>query len=266
MSHSVWKGALSFGLIHIPVRVYSASRARELKFKLLHNKDLSEIRYARICKSDGKEIPWEDIVKGYEYRPGDYVVLTDEDFEKANIKKTKTIEILDFTDEGQIDTIYYETPYYLEPEKGAEKAYALLREALKSSNKVAVGRFVVRNHEHLGVIKPHDNVLVLNQLRYDSEIINPKGLNIPKKESIPKKELEIALDLIDQLTKPFKPRDYSDTYTDEIKEVIAKKAKGKKVTIKKGQIPKATKVHDIMSLLKESLEQHKKKPKRRKAA
>jgi DNA end-binding protein Ku len=124
----------------------------------------------------------------------------------------------------------------------------------------------VRNHEHLGVIKPHDNVLVLNQLRYDSEIINPKGLNIPKKESIPKKELEIALDLIDQLTKPFKPRDYSDTYTDEIKEVIAKKAKGKKVTIKKGQIPKATKVHDIMSLLKESLEQHKKKPKRRKAA
>lgn len=266
MGHSIWKGALSFGLIHIPVRVYSASRARELKFKLLHKKDLSEIRYARICKADGKEVPWEDIVKGYEYRHGDFVVLTEEDFEKANLKKTKTIEVLAFAGEDEIDSIYYETPYYLEPEKGAEKAYVLLLEALKESKKVAVGHFVVRHHEHLGVIKAHGNVLVLNQLRYESEIITPKGLSIPKKSPIAKKELDIALELIDQLTKPFKPGEYSDTYTDEIKAVIAKKAKGKKITIKKGELPKPTKVHDIMSLLKQSLEQHKKVTRKRKAA
>lgn len=258
MSHSIWKGALSFGLINIPVRVYSASRTRELKFKLLHKKDLSEIRYARICKADGKEVPWEDIVKGYEFQHGDYVVLTEEDFEKANLKKTKSIEILNFADEEEIDTIYFETPYYLEPEKGAEKAYVLLREALKDSKKVAIGRFVVRHHEHLAVIKPHGDILVLNQLRYESEIIDPKKLNIPKKEALPKKEFEIALELIDKLTKRFKPREYADTYTEEIKQVIKRKAKGKKVTIKKGEMPKSTKVHDIMSLLKQSLEQHKK--------
>ena len=164
---SIWKGALSFGMIHIPVRLYSASKSRELKFKLLHKKDLSEIRYARICKADGKEIPWEEIVKGYEYQKGDYVVLTEEDFEKADIKKTRTIEILDFTDENEIDTLYYSSPYYLEPEKGAGKAYALLREALKRSKKVAVGRFVFRHHEHLGVVRPHGDLLVLHQLRHD---------------------------------------------------------------------------------------------------
>lgn len=132
---TIWKGAISFGLIHIPVRLYSASKSRELKFKMLHKQDLGEIRYARICKADGKEVPWEDIVKGYEYQEGDFVVLTEEDFKKANPKKTRTIEIIDFTDELQIDTMYYSTPYYLEPEKGAEKAYILLREALKRSKK-----------------------------------------------------------------------------------------------------------------------------------
>ena len=264
--HSIWKGAISFGLIHIPVRLYSASRSRELKFKLLHKKDLGEIRYARICKVDGKEIPWEEIVKGYEYQEGDYVVLTEEDFESADPKKSKTVEIIDFTEEGAIDTIYFSTPYYLEPQKGAEKAYILLREALKKSKKVAVGHFVFKQHEHLGVIKPKGDILVLNQLRYNSELIAPKGLNIPKKSEASKKEIDIALEFIKQLTKPFKPEEYFDTYTEEIKEIIKKKAKGQKVVIKKGQVPKSAKVHDIMALLKESLEQHKKKTKKRKAA
>lgn len=264
---SIWKGAISFGLIHIPVRLYTASRSRELKFKMLHKQDLSEIRYVRICKADGKEVPWEDIVKGYEYSDGDYVVLTEEDFEQANLKKTRSIEILDFTDENQIDTMYYETPYYLEPEKGAVNAYILLREALKRSKKVAVGHFVFRHHEHLGVIKPHGNILVLNQLRYESEIVNPKGLNVPEKSAASKKEIDIALELIDQLTKPFKPEEYSDTYTDEVKAIIEqRKAKGPKVKVKKGEVPKSPKVQDIMSLLKGSLEQHKKKTKKRRAA
>lgn len=263
---SIWRGAISFGLIHIPVRLYSASKDRALKFKLLHKQDLSEIRYARICKKDGKEIPWEDIVKGYEYHKGDYVVLTEKDFEKADIKKTKTIEIIDFTDQDQIDTMYYDRPYYLEPEKGAAKAYNLLREALQRSKKVAIGNYVFKQHEHLGVIKPHGNVLVLNQLRYNTEIVNPKGLIIPKEGALPKNEVEVALKFIDHLTKPFHPARYTDTYVDEIHAIIKQKAKGKKVKIKKTKVEKSHKVHDIMGLLKESLEQHQKKGKKRKAA
>jgi DNA end-binding protein Ku len=263
---SIWKGAISFGLVNIPVRLYKASRERELKFKLLHKKDLSEIRYARICKADGKEVPWDDIVKGYEWQDGDYVVLADEDFEKANLKKTRSIDIVDFTDEDQIDTIYYETPYYLEPEKGAVKAYVLLREALKRSKKVAVGNYVFRQHEHLGVIKPRGDLLLLNQLRYDVELIDPKDLNIPKKETLSKNEVDIALELIDKLTKPFHPSEYTDTYTDEIKAVIKQKAKGKRVKIKTESTSKSPKVHDIMALLKQSLQEHQKKPKRRKIA
>jgi len=265
---SIWKGALSFGLIHIPVRLYSASKTRELKFKLLHKQDLSEIRYARICKADGKEIPWEEIVKGYEYEPGDFVIMTEEDFEKANVKKTRTIEIIDFTKEDQIDTIYYDTPYFLEPEKGAAKAYSLLYEALKRSKKVAVGHFVFRQHEHLGVIRVHENLLVLHQLRYESEILDAKELNIPK-SPILKNELDMATKLIDQLTKPFNPKAYSDSYTDEIKAMIKKKAKGERVSIQKGE-EKPEKVRDILSLLKSSLKQKKegvkKTAKKRKAA
>jgi len=260
---SIWKGAISFGLIHIPVRLYSASRSRELKFKLLHGKDLSPIRYARICKADGKEVPWEEIVKGYEYEKGDFVVLTEEDFQKANLKKTRSIEILDFTDEKEIDPIYYEKPYYLEPEKGAGRAYVLLREALVKSKKIAIGRFVFQHHEHLGVIKPHGSILLLYQLRYESEIIDPKGIEIPKKEPIPAKELDIALQLIDELTRPFDPKVYSDTYADEVKAIIKKKAKGEKISIKAEK--ETREAGDIMSLLKESLQKHKKKGRRRAA-
>ncbi|MFI5334651.1 MAG: Ku protein [Chlamydiales bacterium] len=263
---SIWKGALSFGLIHIPVRLYSASKSRELKFKLLHKKDLGEIRYARVCKADGKEVPWEDVVKGYEYQEGDYVVLTEEDFAKANLKKTQTIEILDFTDNDQIDSVYYEVPYYLEPEKGSEKAYVLLLEALRRSKKVAVGRYVLRQHEHVGVIKEHNGVLILNQLRYDTQLVNFKALEIPEKGPISKKELDIALAFIKELSKPFHAQGYTDTYTDEIKEIIKKKAKGQKITLKKEKPVKAGEVHDIISLLKASLQEHKKKSAKRRAA
>jgi DNA end-binding protein Ku len=254
----IWKGALSFGLVHIPVRLYSASKERELSFKLLHKKDLSEIRYARICKADGKEIPWNDVVKGYEYKEGSYVVLTEEDFEKANPKKNRAIEILDFTPEEQVDTIYYDAPYYLEPEKGSAKAYALFCAALQKSKKIAIGRFVFHHHEYIGAIRVHENVLILHQLRYKSEIISPKELSIPN-ATVPKKELDVALKLIDQLTSPFQPGRYSDSYTDEIKDLIKKKAKGKKIsTLPKTKTP-SPKVHDIMDLLKSSLEEKKKK-------
>lgn len=249
---SLWKGALTFGLIHIPVRLYAASAPRELKFRLLHNKDHGEIRYARICKIDGKEIPWEDIVKGYEVKDGHYIALTEEELHQFDLKKNHTIDIALFTDEAAVDTIYYTTPYYLEPDRGAASAYTLLFEALKRSKKVAVCRFIFHQHEHLGVIRPYKNALVLNQLRYDSEIRTTKDLNIPK-SAVSKTELELAVKLVQELSKPFKPERYSDTYIEEVRGLIKKKAKGKKIHFKKTPPAKSSKRVDIIPLLKKSL-------------
>lgn len=257
--HTLWKGALSFGLVHIPIRLYSASSPRELSFKLLHKKDLSEIRYARICKKEGKEIPWEEIVKGFEYEEGNYVVLTEEDFQKANPQKTKTIEILDFTDAQQVDTIYYDTPYYLEPEKGAEKAYFLLFEALKKTKKMAIGRFIFHNHEHIGAIKIHKNRLLLHQFRYQNELKEMPEIKRSKKD-LSKTELDLAVNLINKLSRPFKPENYVDTYTEEIKQIIKKKAKGEKIIVKKEP---SRKVENILSLLQKSLDETQGKRKKR---
>lgn len=258
---NIWKGSISFGLVNIPVKLFNASRDRELKFIMLHKKDLSEIRYARMCKEEEKEIPWSEIVKGYEYEKGEYVVMEQQDFEKANLKKTKTIEIVSFADEDEIDPIYYEKPYYLEPDKGAGNTYLLLGEALRKAKKVGIAKYVIHNREHIAILKPYKNLLILNQLRFDEELVKASELAIPQaeKKTAPK-ELEIAVKLINHLTKPFVPEEFKDTYTDEIKQIIEQKAKGKKIR-PKGEEPKPTKVHDIMSLLKASLE--KKPPKKR---
>lgn len=250
---AIWKGALSFGLINIPINLYSATREHELKFKMLHNKDLSEIRYSRICKEEGKEVPYKEIVKGYEQSPGHFVVLTDEDFEKAQLEKTKTIDIISFTDENEIDSIYYEKPYVLEPDKRAAKAYVLLRDALKKSGRVAVVKYVFKNHERLGVIKPHDKMLVLNQLRYQDEIVIPKDLAIPDVKVVAK-ELGMALELVKQLSEPFHPEKFKDTYVEDLHKIIEQKSRGA-VVPKKGKPAPSPKVHDIVSLLKESLKQ-----------
>lgn len=255
---AIWTGALSFGLINVPIRVYSATVDRGISFNMLHKKDLSPIRFARICRADGKEIPYNDIVKGYEYKKGDYVVLTDEDFEKVNLKKTKTIDIQDFTDENEIDTMLFEKPYFLEPDKGATKAYVILREALKKSKKVGIAKFVFHNREHIAVIKPHNDLLILNQLRYVSELRVPTELNIPKSSEASSKEVAMALKLIDQLTEHFDPKQYHDTYIEDLEEMIAQKAKGIKPKVK-GSAPKMSKVKDILTLLKDSLEAHQKK-------
>lgn len=257
--HTIWKGSISFGLVNIPVRLYSASQERELKFVMLHKKDMSQIRFARICKSEEKEVPWAEIVKGYEYQPGDFVVLEDEDFQKANLQKTKTIEIINFVEESEIESIYYEKPYYLEPDKEAGTAYNLLREAMLKTGKVGLAKYVIHNKEHLAVVKPHQNVLIVNQLRFYNELVQPDDIKVPSTTKVGTKELDIAMKLIDQLTEEFKPEDYTDTYTEEIKDIIEKKAKGKPIHPKKGEV-KTTKVHDIMELLQASLNDKKKKP------
>ncbi len=254
---SIWKGALSFGLVNIPVHLYTASQEKEISFVLLHKKDFSQIRYARICKEEGKEVPWSEIVKGYEVEKGDFVTLKDEDFEKANLAKAKTIEIFSFVKEEEIETYYYVKPYYCEPDKNAGSAYSLLCEALKKSKKVGLAKFVLRNREHLAVVKAHDNMLIINELRYQSELIKADELKLPAAAKTSAKELDIAMQLINHLTVPFNPKEYHDTYVEEIKKIIKQKAKGRPIHPKTKE-PSVTKVHDIMALLKASLEEKKK--------
>jgi DNA end-binding protein Ku len=251
----IWNGSISFGLVNIPVRLYSGTNPREgIDLDMLHKDDHSPIRYARICRKDGEEIPWNDIVKGYEYRDGDYVVLSKKDLESIDAKRTQTIDIQQFVGENDIDIRYFEKPYYLEPVKGGEKAYALLRSALESSNKLAVARFVLHEREHVAAIKPVGRALVLNQMRFPTDLREPGELNFPTDKEVTVKETEMATKLIKQETKPFIPEDYRDTYTEELEEMIKAKTKGKKPP-KESKAPERTSAHDLMSALKASLKE-----------
>ncbi len=254
----IWTGSLSFGLVNIPVKLYSATSGTKLEFDMLHKKDMSPIRYARVCRKDGEEVPFDQIVKGYEYQKGDYVILTEDDFKKVAAKKTRTIDILDFAKEEEIDPIYFEKPYYLEPDKGAEKAYILLRESLKKSKKVGIASFVMRNREHLAAIKPSGNAVILEQMRFKDELRSIDELKVPKGSTVEKREIEVALSLIDKLTEHFKPEDYKDTYQIDLKKAIDAKAKGKKIKVPKIKEPVETGVTDILKLLKASLQKQQK--------
>jgi DNA end-binding protein Ku len=253
---SIWSGSVAFGLVNIPVKLYRASQTHEgLDLDMLHKQDHAPIRYARVCREDGEEIPYDEIVKGYEYRKGDYVILTQDDFKKADAKKTKTIEIKQFVDEAEIDSRYYDRPYFLEPDKGAERAYALLRDALARTQKVALAKYAMRARDNMGVIKPLGNALILNQMRFPADLRNPADLKFPDQKAA-KQELEMAIALIKQLDKPFIPEDWHDTYTEELEEIIQEKAKGHKPKTR-GKPPKETDVKDLMSTLKASLENSK---------
>jgi DNA end-binding protein Ku len=249
---ALWSGAISFGLIHIPVKLYTAVREKGPDLDMLRRQDLCPVRYARVCRDTGEEIPYEDIVKGYQYRKGDYIVLEDEDFKRANVRKTQTIDMVEFIDAGEIDLKLLEKPYYLEPAKEARKAYALLREALKRTGKVGVGKFVLRNREHLVVLKPEGDLIVLEQMRFLDEIKKPE-LDLPAKEEASERELEIAVKLIDQLTEPFRPEEFHDTYREELERVIAQNAEGKSPEPGEAE-PLPTEVPDLMAKLRESLE------------
>ncbi len=250
---AIWTGSISFGLVNIPIKMYSGSETHDgLNLHMLHKQDHSPIRYARICRQDGKEISYDEIIKGYEYQQGDYIELTQEDFKKADARKTKTLEIRQFVEEKEIDSRYFEKPYYLEPGKGAERPYVLLREALEESGKIALVKYAMRARDNMGAIKPIGNALVLNQMRFPADLRSPSGLNIPD-EKASKEEVDMALALLKQLTKPFIAEDWHDEYTEELEEIIEEKAKGHKPK-QHGQAPKETKVKDLMSTLKASLE------------
>jgi len=251
---AIWSGALSFGLINIPVKLYSASQERGLSLDLLDKATHKPIGYARVIRGTHTEVKWENIVKGYKYQNGDYIVLADEDFKKASPEKTRTIDIVSFSDEAEIDPKYYEKPYYLEPDPKATKAYALLREALTKSKKVAVASFVMREREHVAVIKPAGNVLMLDQLRWDEDIRSTTGLNLPARESFKARELEMALELVEHLSAHFDPKQFKDTYTEELMAMIEAKAKGRQPKVKATAKQEPTEdVDDLLAILRQSL-------------
>jgi DNA end-binding protein Ku len=251
----LWNGSISFGLINIPVRLYSGSSQREgIDLDMLHNTDHSPIRYARICQKDGKEVPWDDIVKGYKYNDEDYIVLTPKDLEALDAEKSQTVDILQFVNEDDIDIRYFEKPYYLEVVKGGDKAYALLRSALAKSGKLALVKFVMHQREHVGVIKPLGRALILEQMFFPTDLRQPGELQFPTDKEVTAKELDMALKLVKQETKPFIAEDLRDTYTEELEEMIKAKTKGKKPK-KTAKAPEKTSAHDLMAALKASLKE-----------
>jgi DNA end-binding protein Ku len=255
---SLWSGSINFGLINIPVKIMSAVQESSLDLDMLDGRDHSNIRFKRVNENTGKEVPYPEIVRAFNL-DGKYVVLDKQDFEAADAEKTKTIDILHFVDERDIDPIYYEQPYYLEPEKQGAKAYAILRDALAATGKVGVTTFVMRNKEALAILKPYKNVIVLNRIRFQEEIRDMAQLKVPPVLKAKAKEQTIANQLIDQQTEKFDISRYHDTYTEKLMKTIKQKAK----TGKSPNRPKMKVVHkqsedDLMSMLKASLNARKK--------
>ena len=248
----IWTGAIGFGLVNIPVKLYSATESSTLSLDMLDKKDNANIRFKRVNANTGKEVPWNNIVKGYKMPNDEYVVLSDKDFEMASAKKTKTIEITDFVKEEEIDSVYYETPYYLEPDKSGARAYALLREALEKTGKVGIATFVLRSKEAIAVLKTSKKVIVLNRIRFQEEIRDTGDLNLPAKTEVKANELKMAVTLIDQLTHKFDISAYKNTYSAELMKVIKAKAKGVKLKEPKLKVVH-TKSEDLMEQLKASL-------------
>ena len=254
---AIWSGTIGFGLVNIPVKLYSAISDSTPDLDMLDKKDHAHIKYQRVNENTGKEVPWGNIVKGYKI-DNQYVVLDEKDFEAASAKKTKTIEISDFVKEDEISSLYYETPYYLEPDKSGTRPYKLLLEALKKTKKVGVATFVMRNKEALAILRPDKNVIVLNKIRFEQEIRDPKQLALPDNTEVKPAELKMATTLIDQLTGKFDISKYKDNYTDELMKVINAKAKGKKIKTPEMKVVRG-KAQDLMEQLKASLEVKRKK-------
>ena len=253
----IWTGAIGFGLVNIPVKMYSATESSNLNLDMLDKKDHAHIKYMRVNENSGKEVAWGNIVKGYKYQD-EYVILDDKDFEMASAKKTKTIEISDFVKEQEISSLYYETPYYLEPDKSGTRPYQLLLEALQKTKKVGVATFVMRNKEALAILRPDKDVIVLNKIRFEEEIRDPNDLALPKNTEVKPAELKMAITLIDQLTGKFDISKYKDNYNDELLKLIKAKAGGKKIKVPEMKVVHS-KAKDLMDQLKASLEVKRKK-------
>jgi len=255
---AIWKGNISFALVSIPISLFSATRRNELSFHHLHKKDLSPVSYKRFCETEDVEVPWEEITKGYEYEKGQYIEITDEDLDKADVELTKTIQIVEFVQEEEIDPVYFEKPYYLEPQKGGERAYALMRDALAESKKVGIAKVVLKSREHLAAVKSIRDMMTLQTMRFAHEIVDAGSLNLPQKTEISKKEMDLAHMLIDSMSDKFDPDKYKDDYYDKVLEIIQMKIAGVSPQVPEPKGPAPTKVVDLMEVLKQSLTETKK--------
>lgn len=254
MPRSIWKGSIAFGLVNIPVELYSAVRDHRPRFRLLHAKDEAPIRYERVCQTEGKPVGWEDLVKGYEYEKGQFVVLTKDDFKTAALQKTKTIDILDFVDPEEIDERYFETPYYLQAGKGADRAYALLREAIRESGRMGIGKIILRESQHLAAVEVIGDAIVLTMMRFADELADLADFRFPSSEGLRKPELAMARQLIESLGAEWDPEKYADEYRDNLMRVIQGKLKGRKPKLAERETRKQAEVVDLMARLKASLE------------
>jgi DNA end-binding protein Ku len=257
MPRAIWKGSISFGLVNIPIALYPATRKEELSFRLLRKSDLSPVNYKRVAEKDGKEVPWNQIVKGYEYEKGKFIVLKDEDFQRVDLEATQTVDIQDFVDLDEIDPMFFYKPYYLEPQKGGDKAYALLRDSLAESKKVGIAKVVIKTRQYLAGVKPEDGALVLELMHFADELADTTKLDIPKKVEVGKREMNMAKSLIDSMSSKWNPEKYKDEYREALMDVIEEKveAGGKEIEAKPIKAPKPTKVIDLVEVLQRSLKE-----------
>jgi DNA end-binding protein Ku len=260
---AIWKGSISFGLVYIPIAVYPATKEEKLSFRQLRATDLSPIKYKKVAEADSKEVAADQIVKGFEYERGQYVVLKEEDFAKVKIESTHSIDITDFVDLGQVDPKFFYKPYFLEPQKGGEKAYALLHRALAGTGKIGIAKVVISNREHLASVKPDGLFLILELMHFASEILSPEELKNGPTGAITEKELKMAQSLIESMSVAWEPEKYRDEYRTAVMEMIERKAQHKEIASKPTPAVRATNVVDLVKVLQESLNRNQSlKPKR----
>jgi len=248
---AIWKGHISFGLVSVPVSVYSATMEQRISFKLLHGKDHSPIKYRKVCEQENVEVSQDEIVRGFQFERNRYVVLTDKDLEKVDVKLTKTIDIVNFVKFTDLDPMWLDRPYYLEVQKGGEKPYELLRRALEETGLVGVCKTVLRDREHLGFVAPHGSVLLLELMRFSSEVRGAEKLQDTSGVKVEKKQLELAKELIHKMAEEFRFEEYVDEYTEKVMKIVRKKAEGKKITLPRA--PKVPEVKNLMEALRKSL-------------
>lgn len=255
---SIWKGAITFGLVNIPVQLEAAVRADDaITFRQLHKEDLSPIRYERVCQKDGEPVAWDDIVRGYEYEKGKFVVLTPEEIKAAALESSKSIEMLDFVPADEIDPRYFEKPYFVLPAQGGAKAYALLREAIRETGMVGIGKFVMRQKQYLVALKVVGDALVLETMRFQNELADLSEFKFPEADVVRPQELKMAEQLVQNLAESFRPEKYTDDHRERLMELIDAKLRGRKVTAVETEEPEATRVVDLMERLRESIAQGK---------
>ncbi len=251
---AIWKGAISFGLVNIPIALYPATRREELKFHLLRKSDLSPINNKRVAAADGKEVPWDQIVKGYEYEKGQFVVHKDEDFARVDVEATQTVDIVDFVKLDEVSPIYFHRPYFMEPQKGGDKAYVLLREALNKSGEIGIAKVVIKTRQHLAAVKPQGPGLMLELMHFADELVATKEFNIPESREVGRKELQMAESLIKSMSGRWEPEKYRDDYREALEKVIEEKIEHpEKAAPKAAPARKATKVIDLVAVLQQSL-------------